>query len=69
MGIGSKCDIASAEEMVGAIVKKREAIKEFNETGKDEIANEKIAAIDAEISKQIRKDAPATVTKVDEIPM
>lgn len=68
IGIGSKADIASAEEIVGAIVKKREAIKEFNETGKDEIAAEKVAALDKEISK-IRKDAPATVTTIDEIPM
>lgn len=68
MGIGSKADIASAEELVGSIVKRREAIKEFNETGKDEIAAEKVAALDAEI-QQIRKDAPATVTTVDQIPM
>ena len=70
IGIGSKADIASAEEIVGAIVKKREAIKEFNETGKDEIANEKIAALDAEIKKGAeRQSPPATVTTVDGIPM
>ena len=34
LGIGSKGDIASAEEMVNAIVKKRQSIQEFNETGK-----------------------------------
>jgi len=68
IGIGSKADIASAEEVVNSIVKKREAIKEFNDTGKDEIAAEKVAALDAEI-QQIRKDAPATVTTVDQIPM
>lgn len=68
MGIGSKADIASAEELVGSIVKRREAIKEYNETGKDEIAAEKVAALEAEI-QQIRKDAPATVTTVDQIPM
>lgn len=68
IGIGSKADIASAEEVVNSIVKKREAIKEFNETGKDEIAAEKVAALDTEI-QQIRKDAPAIVTTVDQIPM
>lgn len=67
IGIGSKADIASAEEVVNSIVKKREAIKEFNETGKDEIAAEKVAALDAEI-QQIRKDAPATVSKTEELP-
>ena len=67
IGIGSKADIASAEEVVNSIVKKREAIKEFNETGRDEIAAEKVAALDAEI-QQIRKDAPATVTKTEELP-
>lgn len=68
LGIGSKADIASAEEVVNSIVKRREAIKEYNETGKDEIAAEKVAALDAEI-QQIRKDAPAIVTTVDQIPM
>ena len=75
MGIGSKTDIASAEEMVNAIVKKREAIKEFNETGKDEIVKEKLAQLEKDVVSIdgdhhiVRKDAPATVTTVDEIPM
>ena len=70
MGIGSKGDIASAEELVNSIVKKREAIKEFNETGKDEIAAEKIAALDEQIKNGAdRKSPPATVSTVDEIPM
>ena len=67
LGIGSKGDIASAEEMVNAIVKKRQSIQEFNETGKDEIANKKIAALDEEIKKS-KKDAPATVETTTELP-
>ena len=69
MGIGSKADIASAEELVGSIVKRREAIKEYNETGKDEIAAEKVAALDAEIAQgPQKKPAKATVETASELP-
>lgn len=58
--------ICSAEELVNAVVAKKQAEEEFEKEKKD-IESKKLAEMDDE-TKKMRKDAPAKVETVDELP-
>jgi hypothetical protein len=58
--------ICSAEELVNAVVAKKQAEEEFEKEKKD-IESKKLAEMDNE-TKKMRKDAPAKVETVDELP-